>query len=261
MKTYFDQALISEWRLDVIDRYPEESCGLFIQYDKTWPIEYCPMPNVADKPEKTFEIDPILFYKMEREYRVKAVVHSHINYPHASKKDMVTQQKMGIPWGIMNIHKGAPREVFFFGEQLPPQDLIGRPFYHGVYDCYGIPRDFYRMCGIPMGDPPRFYRWWNLKGPNLLLEHYKENGFYRIDEKELQPGDCVFMNIGSKQVNHVVLYLGENLIIHHLINRLSRREPYTNWNRRSNFAVRHKDAQKNSLIWELSTKLRRGILL
>ncbi|MDY6958073.1 MAG: NlpC/P60 family protein [Halobacteriota archaeon] len=257
MKKYFDDNLIAEWKKDALDRLPEESCGVFIQTkDK---IEFVSLPNIHANPEKRFEIDPVLFYKLEQEYEIKAVLHSHINYPHASKRDMLTQQKMNIPWGILNVHKGAAREVFFFGEQLPIQDLIGRPFYHGVYDCYGIIRDFYRMCKITMIDHPRAYRWWNLKGPNLLTDHYKDNRFYRIKGEELQPGDVIFMNIGGKQINHAVLYIGENLILHHLVNRLSRREPYTIWRRRANFVVRHQDAQKNSLIWELSTNLRRGI--
>ncbi|MDY6957807.1 MAG: NlpC/P60 family protein [Halobacteriota archaeon] len=258
MKTYFDGNLITEWRLDAIDRQPEESCGLFVQYENN-PIEFLSLPNIAEDREKTFEIDPVLFYKIEKQYQIKAVLHSHTDYPHASKKDMITQQNMNIPWGIINFHKGAPREVFFFGEQLPIQDLVGRPFYHGVYDCYGVIRDFYRMCGITMIDHPRGFRWWNLKGPNLLLDHYKDNGFDKVDEKSIQPGDVVFMTIGGRQVNHAAVYIGENIILHHLVNRLSRREPYTNWKRRSNFIVRHKDAQKNSFIWELSTNLRRGV--
>lgn len=259
MKIYFDSNIITEWKLDAVDRQPEESCGLFIQYERNYPIEFCSLPNIAKEREKEFEMDPVLFYKLEKQYEIKAIVHSHTNYPHASKKDMEMQQKMKTPWGIVNFHKGAAREVFFFGDQLPIQDFIGRPFHHGVYDCYGIIRDFYRMCKISMIDHPRGYRWWNLKGPNLLTEHYKDNGFYRIKENQLQPGDVIFMNIGGNQINHAALYIGENLILHHLVNRLSRREPYTIWQRRSNFIVRHKDAQKNSLIWELSTNLRRSI--
>lgn len=259
MKTYFEGRCIDDWRADVAERYPEESCGLFV--DDMGDIVYIPMTNIHEEPEKHFEIDPILYYKIQESTSIKAVLHSHINYPHLSKPDMVKQQQMGIPWGIINVDKGSVREMFFFGDQLPVQDLIGRPFHHGLYDCYGIIRDFYRLCNIPMIDHPRGFRWWNLKGPNLLTEHYKDNGFYRIKEKDIQPGDVAFMNIGAKQVNHAALYLGENLILHHLVNRLSRREPYTNWSRRSTFIVRHKDAQKNSLIWELSTKIRRGILL
>lgn len=260
MKTYFDPNLITEWRIDAENRLPEESCGLFIRFVPEEPIEFLSMSNVHEEPEKSFEIDPVLFYKLKEQYEIKAILHSHKNYPHASKSDMINQQKTEIPWGIINFHKGSPREVFFFGDQLPIQDLIGRPFHHGVYDCYGIIRDFYRMCGFEMIDHPRAFRWWNLKGPNLLTEHYKDNGFERYTGKDIQPGDVIFMNIAGKQINHAALYIGENLILHHLVNRLSRREPFTNWRRRATFVVRHKDAQKNSLIWELSTKLRRGSL-
>jgi proteasome lid subunit RPN8/RPN11 len=245
--------------MDAIDRQPEESCGVFIQYERNSPIEFCSLPNIAEDREKRFEMDPVLFYKLEKQYEIKAVLHSHSNYPHASKKDMEMQQKMKIPWGIMNFHKGAAREVFFFGDQLPIQDFIGRPFYHGVYDCYGIIRDFYRACGIPMIDHPRGYRWWNLKGPNLIMKYFEEGDWVRVKEQEIQPGDLVFMNIGGTQYNHTALYIGENLILHHLANRLSRREPLTSWKKSSNFYARHKDAQKNSLIWELSTNLRRGV--
>ena len=256
MKSYFNSKVIAQWTKDAKNKFPEESCGLFV--DREGVLVYVPMENISETPDKTFEIDPTVYYQMEEEEDIKALVHSHIEHPHASKKDMEKQQEMGIPWGVLNFHKGAPREHFFFGEELPMQDFIGRPFYHGVYDCYGLVRDFYRHCNLPMIDHPREWDWWKKDGPNLLMTHYKDNGFHPVSQNELQEGDVILMSILANQANHCALYLGGNLMLHHLVNRLSRREPYLPWSKSSIFFVRHEDAEKNPTIRKTAREIYEG---
>ena len=49
----------------------------------------------------------------------------------------------------------------------------------------------------------------------------------RQDEK-LEIGDLLFMSIGSPGLNHVAIFLGDD-VLHHLTDRLSCREPYSQW--------------------------------
>ena len=46
--------------------------------------------------------------------------------------------------------------------------------------------------------------------------------------EKLQVGDVLLMSIMSSGLNHVAIYLGDN-VLHHLTDRLSCREPYSEW--------------------------------
>lgn len=77
---------------------------------------------------------------------------------------------------------------------------------------------------------PNYYLWGGNLGPNydcsgliqaafaasgiwLPRDSYQQENFaYKIDVKDLLPGDLIFF--GSEKVNHVALYLGENCYCH-----------------------------------------------
>ena len=47
-------------------------------------------------------------------------------------------------------------------------------------------------------------------------------------EEKLQNGDALLMSIGSTGLNHVAIFLDGD-VLHHLTDRLSCREPYSQW--------------------------------
>ena len=49
----------------------------------------------------------------------------------------------------------------------------------------------------------------------------------RLEEKTMN-GDLLFMSIGSPGLNHVAIFLDGD-VLHHLTDRLSCREPYSQW--------------------------------
>jgi cell wall-associated NlpC family hydrolase len=60
--------------------------------------------------------------------------------------------------------------------------------------------------------------------------------------EELRHGDAVLMNISGKVSNHCAVYLGDNLILHHINKRLSSRDVYGGyWLKNTTQALRHKD--------------------
>ena len=65
---------------------------------------------------------------------------------------------------------------------------------------------------------------------NPLFEKYaKDTGFRELRNDEvLQKGDVLLMSIGSVGLNHVAIFLGD-VVLHHLADRLSCREPYSEW--------------------------------
>ena len=99
-----------------------------------------------------------------------------------------------------------------------------------VADCYSLVRDFYRLdLGVVLPDFPRDRAWW-LEGPSMFTEErLRKTGFRRVGVDELKAGDSVTFTINSKIINHCGVYIGEGLLLHHLWNRLSRREPLGPW--------------------------------
>lgn len=224
MKEYFNKKIEQDAKRDAAARFPNEACGFVID------DEYVPCENVSEIPEADFKIDPELYLTYQKTTGgIQAVVHSHNEHPHASQMDMQYQIASGVPWGLVNVVKGVPNEMFWWGDQLPIQDYEGRPFAHGIYDCYALCRDWYRgEYGIVLKECLREYNWWH-RGENILAGGITERGFVKISAKELKPGDGVLFRIKSDLVNHSAVYLGDGRILHHLLGRFSRTEPLSNW--------------------------------
>jgi cell wall-associated NlpC family hydrolase len=57
----------------------------------------------------------------------------------------------------------------------------------------------------------------------------------------LQPHDLILMNIRARRDNHMAVYLGDGVILHHLIGTASRREVYQEFfQRRTTAVLRHR---------------------
>ena len=107
---------------------------------------------------------------------------------------------------------------------------MGREWVWGVTDCWSLVRDWYREeKQIELKDyqrsmtPEEF-----LKNP-LFEEYAIQTGFRELEPNEaLQEGDVLLMSILHPTLNHVAILLGD-MVLHHLADRLSCREPYSPW--------------------------------
>jgi proteasome lid subunit RPN8/RPN11 len=222
-----------------IEEAPKESCGLLI--DGT----YVRCENLADDPEHRFMIDPEKVLDARLSGKLQAIIHSHPNGPDgASKIDMEQQAEGEIPWGIVLLPAKAKPELFFWGDTLPQAPYEGRVFRHGVADCYALVRDWYRQeRGIILPITPRDPEWWS-QGQNVIQEHldmagYFE-GFYEVPvDQNLEVGDVLLAKVGAGVINHSGVYLGNGLVLHHLSNRLSRKDVLGPWLRFVVKAMRH----------------------
>lgn len=211
------------WRDDALAHamaeIPREACGLLVV--RKGREVYRPCRNLATGDDQ-FTIAPDDYEAAEAEGEVIAVVHSHPFIPATpSQADLVSCEASGLEWHIVSVPNGTWHSFRPSGYTAP---LVGRVFSHGVLDCYSIIRDWYAQeRGIELLDFDRSDGWWN-RGENLYLDNFGKAGFRAC--QELHPGAVLLMQIGSRVPNHAAIYLGDDLIVHHLQGRLSSRDVY-----------------------------------
>jgi proteasome lid subunit RPN8/RPN11 len=242
------QEVITAANNHALSEYPKESCGIVVS-DK-----YYPCKNIAEDPEKFFEIDPKQFMTFSNKGKLECILHSHPNGPYfPSEQDMIGQLNSNVPWGII-VTDGdrVTQKPIMWGANTPIEPLIGRNFMHGITDCYSLIRDTFRLgkeeCAaqdiewpfdkIELPEVPRDDNWWN-SDKDLYTDHLEKVGFREISMSEAKPGDGFLIAVKSEKMNHAGLFVGNNQLLHHLPTKLSRREPVGIWARAASKWVRY----------------------
>ncbi|MCX8016421.1 MAG: C40 family peptidase [Rhodocyclaceae bacterium] len=213
---------------------PRECCGLAVV--RRGRLKYWPCRNIAGEAE--FAIHPEDQAAAEDAGEVVAICHSHVYLPpQPSEADRVMCETTGLPWLIVSHPTGDWQMLEPCGYRAP---LIGRPFVHGVLDCYALVRDYYAILGVALRDYPREDDWW-IKGGNLYLEHFAAEGFVEIPLAGLRPHDAVLMQVASPVPNHAGVIDADGYLLHHCHGRLSSRDVYGGyWRKVTTHALRHR---------------------
>ncbi|MXW02220.1 MAG: glycoside hydrolase [Holophagales bacterium] len=188
--------------------------------EREWPREaggvircggFFPLENLHPDPERhwEFETDDI--------ESVEAVIHSHPDgcaFP--SRADMEAQIALDLPHGIVPMTDVGAAMPFFWPDTGRP--YLGRPYRHGVTDCYTLLRDWYaRERGLEL--PAVAYEWrWSEDSPalDLYTSWRRRLDWAEVDPAEAQPGDAVlFRMAGSRVANHAGVLLEGGLLLHH----------------------------------------------
>ena len=218
------------WKHDALvhakDQDPKESVGLLLNIRGK--EKYYPCRNIAITNHQDFILDPEDYVKADNLGEITAVVHSHpTTTPQPSQADRINCEKSNLPWYIVN---PKTEEWVYFKPCEYKIPLIGREWIWGVTDCWSLVRDYYKeKKGIDLKDfernmtPEEFIQ-------NPLFESYAwRAGFRELRPDEtLQEGDVLLMSILHPTLNHVAIFLGD-MVLHHLADRLSCREPYSEW--------------------------------
>lgn len=237
---------------DAIKRFPQEACGLIVKG------EYISCTNIAKEPEKDFEIHKDIVTPYIIAGTLEAVIHSHpyevlSERSSPSRSDMQGQIATNVPWGIIDTDGKVVNKPYWWGDFILDTEIIGQEFHHGIHDCYAVIRKWYwQELGIILKEFPRDDKWWTVK-EDLYTEGFEAAGFYRITKKELRNGDVILGKINSPHnlINHGGIYLdnaidGHGIILHHLPNRLSRREPAGPYINRADLFLRYGDKDANN---------------
>lgn len=216
---------------------PREACGLLVIVKGR--ERYRPAENLAVGTDQ-FILHPADYAAADEAGDIVAIVHSHPATPCTpSQADLVSCEASGLPWHIVSVPAGQWHHMEPTGYQAP---LVGREWSHGVLDCYSLIRDWYAQeRGLHLPDFARRDEWW-MRGDDLYVEHFREAGFVEIDPADIEPGDGILMRVASPVTNHGAVYLGDNRVIHHVQNRLSCRDIYSDfWRQRTTHVLRHEN--------------------
>lgn len=223
------------------EKFPHEACALILEGE-----EFVKCENISPTPEQHFAVSPSVFVKYKD--KIKCFMHSHPNGPdYPTEPDMKSQVACGFPWGILSTDGERCTQPFYWGKGVERAPLVGRGFRHGITDCYSLIRDFYaEEMNEDVPDIPRNWEWWT-QGKNLYEDFLEFAGFEKFDVRNHpRKGDIAFFSIKSPVPNHAGIYLGNDLLLHHLcafegcdLSSLSRREPITRWVKHIDFWARY----------------------
>lgn len=252
MIAYLGADAFAAAKADARAKFPNESCG-FIAGGA-----YVACANQSKTPLTDFIINDPRYDEAVKTNSVTAIIHSHPGGPiFPSAHDMTQQLATAVPWAIIMLNETSFGQAVIWGEQVAKAPLLGRPFVHGIFDCYSLFRDAFAAGAagmkaegigwpfepIKLPEFPRDDDWWQ-SGQDLYAANFKAQGFTVISRSEARPGDAFMVKIGDsrsnpkQRLNHAGLLVDHNLILHHLPRRNSRREPSGVWARAADLWIR-----------------------
>lgn len=199
-----------------------EKCGIVVGG------EFIELENIAKDKAVTFSIDPKHLIRDD----IEAIWHTHPDgYPYLSAQDRIAQVASGVKWILV---KDENLEV----DCVP--FLIGRSFEYGKADCGTIVEDSYMLAGLKLGLTERNDMIEDMNS-GYILESLFNVGFYEIKQDEVQAGDVIVTTFNGS-ADHMMLYLGNEEILHHLYNRNSRVEfLHDHYRKKISHVLRHKN--------------------
>ena len=208
------------------DQDPKEAVGLLLNVKGK--ERYFPCQNLAITNYQEFILNPEDYVKADNLGEIIGIFHSHpITPPTPSQADRISCEHSNLPLYIVNTKTDQWADLKPEGYK---PELCGRPWVWGITDCWSLVRDWYKKeKNIDLVDyersitPEEFLE-------NPLFEKYAKNTGFRelANDEALKKGDVLLMSILHPTLNHVAIFLGD-MVLHHLADRLSCKEPYSEW--------------------------------
>ena len=205
------------------EKAPEEACGLLaiIKGKETfWPCK-----NLANGKFEFFILDPDDWAECEDTGEVLGVIHSHpVGAATPSDTDRAACEHLGVPYFIYSIEHDHWELLEPSGWKAP--SLIGRKFIWGKYDCWSIVTDWFqenKNINIKYWKRPKKIKDF-INNPEFEFALPKLNFIKQSNNKDIKIGDVLLFQSITGNLDHVAVYIGDNMILNHNIRALSCRE-------------------------------------
>lgn len=203
--------------------HPYECCGLIVGRGKKQRV-VCGR-NVAADPRHRFVLHPDDYKTAEKMGDVAAIYHSHVDEsPEPSPGDKAMAEAHRLPLIIVS----WPSDQWsVYKPNGWRAELVGRPFVYGILDCWQVVVDcFGAELGVELKTPVQYGEDWWKRGQDLYREHLPGVGFVKVSAADLRPYDLILMQLDSPVPNHVAVYRGDGMMLHHPPGHLSGEHPY-----------------------------------
>ena len=110
------------------------------------------------------------------------------------------------------------------------KSLIGRQWEYGIFDCYTIVRDYYKLLGISLPDYERPKDVETCE--SIFLKESDKLNFEEVNINDRRPNDVLIMKIWTKEPMHAAIFLKNDMILHQKSKSLSCSEYYNHYYRR-----------------------------
>jgi proteasome lid subunit RPN8/RPN11 len=233
--------IFSQIKEHAINMAPQECCGVILI--KKGRRKYYPCDNVSKEPD-SFIINSIQYTRLSLQGDIEFIVHSHTTGNDPSEHDIQACESLKIPYLIYYIET----DTYSIHCHKNYNKLIGRDYIFGKQDCFEAARDWFLTHNIIM--PPR-KNW--LDNDQDTNYNYMENEVMEWPVEQVQDlkyGDILLLSVFSKKPNHIAIYLDNDIIFHHAVNRLSCRENmYPYWAENIYGIYRFKRSDLRRISW------------
>lgn len=234
-----NERILARIRIHAQENPQQEVCGIVVSSGDNYRVIRA--ANISSKPHLTFVIDPEAYIEAEKSGTIVAFYHSHPRTKaNASDPDKTACEASKKKWIIYSVWEDKFEIIEPTGQCTP---LKGRSFLWGVHDCYTLVRDYYKTVldiEFPEAEPYEQKFWDN--GRNYYIERYVQFGFDKVSDLcDVRLHDVLLIQLQAKIPNHAAIYIGKNLILHHVVRQLSTETMYGGyWRENTNFVLRHK---------------------
>lgn len=205
---------------------PEECCGLLINKNKILIVLTC--RNESEDKLNNFSINTMDYFNGSKIGEVVGFYHSHCLS--SQPNDFTSLDKLNsISHGIPLVLYYLPNDEFkIFEEKDILSSYIGKKFEYNKQDCLSLVEEFYcKEYKIKLPHFPRNENWIRNQ-PESILENFEKFGFKKIIDDNINIGDVILIsNDNNNLPSHLMIYLGNNQILHHRFQGYSTVEQYS----------------------------------
>ena len=211
-----NQIIFKQIRSHALSEYPKEACGLIIYNNQ----KSCVIPcrNISTEPINHFILSPIDYLKACLKGKIEWLYHSHSQPDHNENLTHLDILNSNIHHRPMILYNMVYNK-FSFNQDNSLLKYVGVPFIYNNNDCLSLVEKFYKNeFKITL---PSYTRNQNTleNNPSLFLDKMDKYGFRSINNN-IQYGDIIMTGY-DKYPSHLMIYIGDNQVLHHRYNYYS----------------------------------------